>query len=247
MFIRKVAPGTGSRLTIVDHNETYGRHILRKISQNLNVSLCVDLGCGTGDDLNIIKINNPAACCFGIDYGNWNKDKLVGMGIEQISVNIETERLPFKDESVDFVVANQVFEHTKEIFWINHEIFRTLKVGGHLYLGVPNVLSLHNRILGVFGYHPTCCQMLSVHIRAFSKKDTQIFYKEIAGSFTSMEGFYGSQFYPFPGPIARYIAKAFPTCAVAIFFLIKKTNSYNGQFLHRISQNVLETKFYCGQ
>jgi len=61
-------------------------------------------------------------------------------GIKPMSVNIEAEPLPLENESVELVIANQVLEHTKEIYWINHEIFRTLKVGGHLYLGVPNVL-----------------------------------------------------------------------------------------------------------
>ncbi|WP_219884784.1 methyltransferase domain-containing protein [Merismopedia glauca] len=61
-------------------------------------------------------------------------------GIEVISRNIENQVFPFADETIDFVIANQVIEHTKEIYWINHEIFRTLKVGGYLWLGVPNVL-----------------------------------------------------------------------------------------------------------
>jgi hypothetical protein len=30
MIIRKVIPGSTSRLTIVDHNETYGRYVLEE-------------------------------------------------------------------------------------------------------------------------------------------------------------------------------------------------------------------------
>jgi SAM-dependent methyltransferase len=246
-MLRKVTPGTSSRLTIVDHTETYGRHVLEKVSRDLdNVSLCVDLGCGGGDDLKIVMAHNPGAKSIGVDFGDWNKESLARAGIESLSVNIETERLPFDDESVDLIVANQVLEHTKEIYWINHEIFRTLKVGGHLYLGVPNVLSLHNRILGMFGVHPTSCKMISAHVRPFSKQDTLTFYRELGSGFTSLEGFYGSQFYPFPKAIARPLAALFPSCAFSIFFLIRKTGSYDGQFIRRLSEVVLETNFYAG-
>lgn len=246
-MFRKVIPGTGSRLTIVNHTETYGRHVLENVVQKLEISQCVDLGCGFGDDLQIVMKSHPSATCLGIDYGYWNKEHLIKIGIEPVSVNIETERLPFDDESVDFVIANQILEHTKEIYWINHEIFRILKVGGHLYLGVPNVLSLHNRILGLFGVHPTCAKMISAHIRVFSKQDTLLFYHEVAGNLISVEGFYGSQFYPFPGFIARKLANLFPSLAFSIFFLFKKRSQYGNQFIDRLSQVVLETNFFTGK
>ncbi|WP_419876526.1 hypothetical protein [Francisella tularensis] len=81
------------------------------------------------------------------------------------------------------MIANQVLEHTKELFWINHEVFRCLKIGGYFYVGVPNILSIHNRILMLFGYHPTCSKSISAHVRGFSPKDIKQFYRNIAGSF----------------------------------------------------------------
>lgn len=245
-MFKKVTPGTTSRLTTVDHAETYGRHLLRQVSRDLGISLCVDLGCGTGDDLLVVRENNPGVKCFGVDFGLWNKDALLARGITPISANIETDALPFDDETVDFVIVNQVLEHTKEIFWINHEVFRTLRVGGHLYLGVPNVLSLHNRLLGLFGMHPTSSKMISGHVRVFSKSDTLLFYREVAGDFAAIKGFYGSQFYPFPKTIARLLAAALPSAAFSIFFLIQKTEPYRGEFIERLSRVQLETNFFKG-
>jgi SAM-dependent methyltransferase len=241
---RKVVPGTTSRLTTVDHTETYGRHILDTASKGLTVGLCVDLGCGAGDDLIVVKNNHPRVRCIGVDFGNWNREELERKGIESVSVNIESETLPFESETVDLIIANQVLEHTKEVFFINHEIFRTLKVGGHLYVGVPNVLSFHNRLLGLFGTHPTSAKMISGHIRVFSKRDTVLFYNQVAGGIAAVNGFYGSQFYPFPKSLARPLAAAFPSLAVSIFFLIKKVARYEGQFLDWLSNTVLETNFY---
>jgi len=182
-----------------------------------------------------------------VDFGSWNNDKLKSLGIEPIVMNIESDKLPFEDESIDFITANQVLEHTKEIFWINHEIFRCLKVNGYFFMGVPNVLALHNRILMMFGYHPTCSKMTSGHIRVFSKKDVSSFYRNIGGSFCKVEQFYGAQFYPFPKVIARFLSKIFPTYAIASFYVIHKINKYNSEFIDWPKYAQLETNYFTGK
>jgi len=67
-------------------------------------------------------------------------------GIVVHSLDIERDRFPYADASVDLIVANQIIEHTKEIFFIFSEISRVLKTGGLAIIGVPNLGSLHNRI-----------------------------------------------------------------------------------------------------
>lgn len=247
MILKKVIPGSASRLTTVDHEETYGRHILEKVIQHLKINKCVDIGCGNGSDLSIVKKHHPNAELFGVDFGTWNNDKLKSLGIQPVVVNIENDRLPFDDESVDLIIGNQVLEHAKEMFWINHEIFRCLKVGGIFFLGVPNVLSLHNRLLMMFGYHPTCSKMISGHIRVFSKKDVSLFYNHAGGSVCKIEKFYGAQFYPFPKSIARCLAKIFPAYAVTSFYIIKKIGQYNNEFLDWPKQAQLETNYFTGK
>lgn len=245
-MFRRVTPGTSSRLTTVDHAETYGRHILERVLQRVEVSSCVDLGCGGGDDLAIVKKRFPGANCVGVDWGDGHRETLARKGMASVSMDIERQALPFEAESIDLVIANQVLEHTKEVYWIHHEIFRCLRRGGVLYLGVPNVLSLHNRILGLFGIHPTSSKMISAHVRVFSKRDTFLFYREIAADFAVIEGFYGSQFYPFPKAVARPLASLFPAFAFSIFFLVRKKGPYNGQFIDWLSRAGLETNFTTG-
>ena len=53
------------------------------------------------------------------------------------------------------MIANQILEHTKEVFWIWHEIARVLAPQGQLILGVPNLASAHNRLLLLLGRQPT--------------------------------------------------------------------------------------------
>ena len=245
-MLRRVRAGTTSRMTVVDHRETYGRHVLERFVRGSEVDTCVDLGCGSGDDLMVVRRLNPNARCIGIDHGDWNRDLLRSKGLEHAVADVEHQPLPFENESVDLIIANQFLEHTKEVFWINHEIFRTLRVGGHFYLGVPNVLSLHNRVLGIFGVHPTCSKLISAHIRSFSRRDTQFYYQEVASSFAKVEKFSGSQFYPFPRGISRPLSRAFPSLAFSIFFLIRKTSGYRGEFVDWLSNAQLETNYFAG-
>lgn len=246
MFFKQVKPGTSSRLTLVDHEETYGRHILASICKKIVINKAVDLGCGAGKDLEIVRKYHPNSELFGIDFEKSNKIHLSSIRVNSIALNIENEKLPFENNSVDLVIANQVLEHTKEIYWINHEIFRILKVGGYLYLGVPNILSLHNRLLGLIGIHPTSAKIISAHVRVFSIKDTILYYHTIAHNFCEIQDIYGSQFYPFPKLIARPLSSVFPSLAFSIFFLIRKTNNYNSEFIKWLSISNLETNFYTG-
>ncbi|MCL2206479.1 MAG: class I SAM-dependent methyltransferase [Fibromonadales bacterium] len=244
--MRKVNYGS-SRLTIVDHNESYGRYILRKIAKMVKIETVVDLGCGKGSDLKIIKEASGCKKLIGVDFDRRNAVELENEGIEVVDFDIEKERFPFENNSIDFIVANQVMEHCKEIYWINSEIFRSLKNGGYLFLGTPNVLSLHNRILGLLGYHPTQHKLLGPHVRLFSKKDTIKFYNYIGYDFLTVEKFYGSNFYPFPKFIARPLATIFPNMAFSIFFLIKKNAEYNGQFLEYLKAVRLQSLFFNGE
>lgn len=89
MLFRKVIPGSTSRLAIVDHTETYGRHILKNVIKKINVSKCIDIGCGHGYDLSIVKQQYPGAKLYGVDFGAWNADKLKSLGIKPIIINFE--------------------------------------------------------------------------------------------------------------------------------------------------------------
>lgn len=246
IIFKKVIPGSSSRLNIVDHNESYGRHILEKAIKGKEIKRCLDIGCGGGYDLATISKIHPQAELFGIDFGDWNQEKLKSLNIKQVSINIENQALPFQNNSIDFIIANQVLEHTKEIFWINHEIFRSLKVGGYLFIGVPNLLSFHNRVLMAFGFHPTQHKLTSAHVRPFSKKDVFSFYKNIGSGFCKITGFWGSQFYPFPKFIARPLSRLFPSLSFSIFFLIKKTAEYDQAFIEWPKIAELETNYFVG-
>ncbi len=205
----------------------------------------MDVGAGGGRDLGIAKARVPAARTIAVDAHPSDSLRAVADSIHVL--NIERDRLPSADESLDVVMANQVLEHTKEIFWIVHEMTRTLKVGGHLIIGVPNVASLHNRFLMLFGRQPTQHKLYSAHVRPFSRHDTERFFSTCWPGGYRVEKFSGSQFYPFPRGIARPLATVFPGAAFSIFWLLRKTKPYAGEFLTHPVNARLETPFFLGE
>jgi SAM-dependent methyltransferase len=230
-----------------DQQESYGAHVVEALVRELrDVNVVADLGAGSGRDLGIVRRLHPQAKLIAVETGTEYAKGLEGKADEVFVANIERDSLPLADGQTDLVMANQVLEHTKEIFWIFHEVFRSLRVGGHFLFGVPNVCSLHNRILMLAGRQPTQHKLCSAHVRPFSKADTLAFLNACIGDGYELAEFRGAQFYPFPARLSRLLAGAFPTYAFTIFFLIRKTAAYSGGFATYPARAALETNFWTG-
>ena len=230
---------------MIDRSLNYGRHIIEYFAKQIkDYDSVLDIGAGSGDDLMIYKKVNPYANLYALEGYEPNIVKLESKGIKAYNHNLEIDKFPFNSESIDVVNANQVLEHTKEIFWIFHEVTRTLKVGGYFVLGVPNLASLHNRILLLFGKQPTSIQNNSAHVRCFTKSDLLQFLN-IWGGYKVIY-FKGSNFYPFPPILAKPLARLLPNMAWSIFFLLKKIKRYKDEFIKWPIDKRLETNFYVG-
>lgn len=240
----KICKGSASRLRMVDHNETYGSHVIDQFLSSVNEARRIlDVGAGGGRDLNLAKQHFPTAVLNAVECFPPNIQILCQQGITAHALNIENDPLPFENESFDIVIVNQILEHTKELFWILHEITRVLKVGGYLFAGVPNIASLHNRIGLLFGKHPTQFKSYSAHVRCFSKADFLLFFQETFPGGYELEAFRGSQFYPFPGRLARLFSTLLPTMSFSIFFSLRKLTSYEDSILRYPVKGHLETNF----
>jgi SAM-dependent methyltransferase len=205
----------------------------------------VDIGAGEGFDLESARIIVPSAKLFAIELFEPNIVTLRGRGIEVYQIDIEKDILPFKDSSIDVVIANQILEHTKEIFWILHEISRVLKIRGRFLVGIPNLASFHNRLLLLIGKQPTSIQLHSAHVRGFTKSDFLKFLN-IFGGYQLID-FKGSNFYPFLPLLARPLATMFPSLSWRIFFLFRKIKEYKNNFLNYLETQHLETFYYRGK
>ena len=230
-----------------DQRETYGPHVVEQLVRNLtDLRVVVDLGAGSGRDLEIVRRLHPQAKLIAVEGGTEYAQTLADKADVIHVANIERDDLPLADGQADLIIANQVLEHTKEIFWIFHEVSRSLKLGGHFLFGVPNICSLHNRFLLLAGRQPTQHKVCSAHVRPFSKGDTVAFLNACFPGGYVLAQFRGAQFYPFPAPVSRLLANLFPTFAFTIFFMIRKTAEYHGEFATYPVRARLETNFWTG-
>jgi SAM-dependent methyltransferase len=241
------AAGEQEGWTVIDRELNYGRHLILRFLKVVHpFATVVDLGAGRGDDLELARAVDPAANLHGIeacaDYGK----ELRSRGFTVHRLNIERDSLPFPEEFVDVVIMNQILEHSKEVFWIFHEVSRILRCGGHAIIGVPNLASLHNRILLVFGQQPTSIQTCSAHVRGFTKGDLLRFLRTCwpEGYALRLRG--GSNFYPFPPSIVKRLATIFPSLAWGMFLLLQKRRPYIDAFIRHPAEQQFETNFYLG-
>jgi SAM-dependent methyltransferase len=201
---------------------------------------------GSGTDILALKALHPDTTLYGVDIHEASLEAVRSRGIRGLCLNIETDRLPLDNESIDVAIANQVFEHLKEVFWALHECCRVLAVGGHLVVGVPNLASLHNRLLLLIGRQPTCIKTVGAHVRGFTKRDVMQFVDTVSGGALTLAKFAGSNFYPLPGSLAQPFASLFPNAAVGSFFLFKKIASYEPTFIEYLRTHPYETNFFAG-
>ncbi len=232
---------------MIDRSLNYGRsNIQRFLEKSRPYKTVLDLGAGTGDDLRLAQQVQPSAQLLGVEVYPKNVKTLKEKGVRVFPLNIEKDRLPFDDGKVDVVIANQILEHTKEVFWILHEITRILPVGGKLLLGVPNMAALHNRLLLLAGRQPSPCKTNSAHVRGFTRGDILSFLESGAPGVYGLRAFAGANFYPFPPFVAKPLAWFLPSMAWGIFFLLEKQKPYKTGFIDFPRVQCLETNFYLG-
>jgi SAM-dependent methyltransferase len=232
----------------MDRELNYGREQLdRMFAEIPSARVAVDLGVGTGADLLRLKLVHPGARLLGVDFSETNLERIQSIGVEPLRLNVECDAIPIESGSVDVVIANQVFEHLKEVFWCMHECCRILADGGHFVLGVPNLASFHNRILLLAGYQPTCIQVVGPHVRGFTAGGVRQLVAQISGGCLSELSFEGANFYPLPARLARPTARLFPGAAASIFFHFSKVAPYRAAFIERIRREPFETNYYVGQ
>jgi len=231
---------------LIDRSLNYGRHHIKRFLEHAgDFQVVLDLGAGHGDDLLLAKNVRPQSKLHAVEVYLPYVTELEAQGIMVHKLNIEHDKLPFADESVDVIIMNQIMEHVKEVFWIFHEITRVLRVGGSLIIGVPNLVAWHNRLLVLLGLQPTPLKNYSAHVRGWSKRDIKAFLKECFEGY-DLKNFGGSNFYPFPPFLARPLAALLPNMAWGIFMQWVKKYSYDKQFLQYPVEQRLETNFYLG-
>jgi SAM-dependent methyltransferase len=231
---------------VIDRSLNYGREaIARFLAMSTPFETVLDIGAGSGADLLIARSVSNQARLFALEGYLPKVERLKGLGVDARPHRLELDVFPHSDQSMDVVIANPILEHTKEVFWIMHEISRVLRVGGHVIVDLPNLAAFHNWVLLLAGRQPSPIKTFSAHVRGFTRGD---FLNFLESGFTGgyrLLGFRGSNFYPFLPSLAKPLARALPNLAWGIFFLLEKSRPYAGEFLDALSVQKFETPFYA--
>lgn len=149
-----------------------------ELLDELSIKSCrkyVDIGCGDGSYTLIIGQKLQCREVHGVDI---DEDRILlasKRGIITIKADMNKERLPLAENSIDIVTALEVIEHLVNPDNMLQEIYRILKPGGYLIITTPNLASYINRARLLFGFQPTYSEV-SVYfdVPKICGKDTKL-------------------------------------------------------------------------
>ncbi len=221
---------------LADVDRALRRETARLSSRGPAPRLLLDVGCWDGvATARYSAILGCAAC--GIEVFAGPAASARELGIEVAEIDLEREPFPWGDESFDVVVANQVFEHLKNIWLPMSEIFRVMRPGGALILSVPNLASLHNRILLAAGGQPTSIRTLGPHVRGYTRREIRKFVT-LGDRFEVVRAF-GVGFYPLPARWARPFAALWPGAShTSVIVGRKRAGAGRSPWLARIEDDL---------
>ena len=200
------------------------RHVIRSLLEPLAAANgteahLLDVGCWDGvETVRYARLLRARA--HGIEIFPEPAAEAERRDVDVARIDLETGRFPWADGSMDVVIANQVFEHLKNIWLPMSEMFRVTRDGGWLVISVPNLGSLHNRALMLLGVQPTSIRTFGPHVRGYTAGEF--------ARFVTFEGAYelvgrtGVGFYPLSARLATPLARAWPAASHTTVLLARK-------------------------
>jgi methionine biosynthesis protein MetW len=197
--------------------------LLRGVAGQHREPTLLDVGCWDGELSERCGAALGAERTLGVEVYEEPAVAAERRGLEVARVDLETGRLPWEDASVDVVVCNQVLEHLKNVWLPMTEMHRVLRPGGHAVLSVPNLASLHNRVLLALGRQPTSIRVLGPHVRGYAFAE----FRDLValGGAYEVERAITAGFYPLPAAWSRPISSLWASAGHTTIVLARKTDA----------------------
>lgn len=113
----------------------------------------LDIGCNRGGFVTALGKHLNATNMYGIEIDDDLRDVATDRGVESYEINVETEPLPFGDDSIDLVLSFGLIEHLRYYDHLFEEVDRVLD-DGWFWLSTPNLASWINRFALMTGHQP---------------------------------------------------------------------------------------------
>ena len=133
------------------YKENSLRKMLAKISPN---GVFLDIGCWDGRKTLWWAKAAKAKTVLGIEMVDYVARRAKNKNIEVFVTNIDKEKWPIKDNSIDCVFSNLLIEHLSDIDRFISESHRVLKKGGFTIVSTNNLSSWHNIASLLLGWAP---------------------------------------------------------------------------------------------
>jgi ubiquinone/menaquinone biosynthesis C-methylase UbiE len=140
-------PADHSRSVLAD--ELAGRYLAR--ADRPPAPRVLDLGCGTGDSVDLFRSLEPRVQWTGADIEQ-SAEVAERTRTDADFVTFDGEHLPFADASFDLVYCKQVLEHVRRPQPLLAEAARVLRPGGWLAGSTSHLEAFHSR--SIFNYTP---------------------------------------------------------------------------------------------
>ncbi len=207
-------PGVLARVT-----DTIEAECARLAGEGFSARRLLDVGCWDGASTMRYAAALGCPAC-GIEVFETQARAAEARGIEVARADLENDRFPWRDGHVDAIVCNQVFEHLKNVWLPISEIYRVLAPGGRLILSVPNLASLHNRVLMALGRQPTSIRTFGPHVRGYTFGEIRDFVAH--GGKLQVERVRGVGFYPLPAGAAVPLTRLWPGASHTTIVVARK-------------------------
>lgn len=195
----------------------------------------LDVGCNRGSFTLKAAEKIGTNKIFAIEINKENVKLAMKKGIKVVEADLNN-KLPFKNNSFDIILANQVIEHLYFTDDFIKEIKRILKPNGYLIISSTNLAALHYRIMLLVGMQPVCLHPSVIHFGNFLRGTitcgSKWGHKSIFTYWALKEFLQHHRFkiikkfsygiYPLPDFISRLILKIFPNFGVWSTFKVKK-------------------------
>lgn len=138
----------------------------------------LDFGCGKGTITKELRKINKIAQITAVDVSlealKFAKKSIKKAVFKRI---YENKKLPFKDNSFDFIIASDVLEHIYDTDQAFYELGRVLKKKGQILISVPYNGLVKRTIISLF-FFDTVFTPTTPHIRFYTEKSLTLMLKK---------------------------------------------------------------------